>query len=53
LGKTVHVFAGQVTAAARPGLALHAITPAGVPLAQALRAASQNLTASARAVFAR
>ncbi len=53
LGKTVHVFAGQVTAAARPGLALHAITPAGVPLAQALREAPQNLTASARAVFAR
>ena len=53
LGKTVHVFAGQVTAAARPGLALHAITPAGVPLAQALREAPQNLTSSARAVFAR
>ncbi|HEY0864298.1 MAG TPA: glycerate kinase [Lacunisphaera sp.] len=53
LGKTVHVFAGQVTAAARPGLALHAITPAGVPLAQALREAPQNLTAAARAVFAR
>jgi glycerate kinase len=51
LGKTVHVFAGQVSAAARPGLALHAITPAGVPLAQALRAASQNLTASARSRF--
>lgn len=53
LGKTVHVFAGQVTAAARPGLALHAITPAGVPLAQALREAPHNLAASARAVFAR
>ncbi len=52
LGRTVHVFAGQVTAAARPGLALHAITPAGVPLAQALREAPQNLTASTRAVFA-
>jgi len=52
LGKTVHVFAGQVTAAARPGLALHAITPAGVPLAQALREAPQNLMATARRVFA-
>lgn len=51
LGKTVHVFAGQVTAAARPDLALHAITPVGVPLAQALREAPQNLTASARRVF--
>jgi glycerate kinase len=53
LGKVVHVFAGQVTAAERPGLALHAITPAGVPLAQALREAPRNLAASAGAVFAR
>jgi glycerate kinase len=53
LGKTVHVFAGQVTAAARPGLALHAITPVGVPLAQALREAPHYLAASARSVFAR
>jgi glycerate kinase len=53
LGKTVHVFAGQVTAVARPGLALHTITPAGVPLAQALREATQNLASSVRTVFAR
>lgn len=52
LGKTVHVFAGQVAAAARPGLALHAITPPGTPLAQALREAAQNLAAAARRVFA-
>ncbi|MEJ1974048.1 MAG: glycerate kinase [Lacunisphaera sp.] len=29
LGKTVHVFAGQMAVAPRPKLALHAITPAG------------------------
>ncbi len=52
LGKPVHVFAGQVTAAARPGLALHAITPAGIPLAEALLEAPRNLVASARTVFA-
>jgi glycerate kinase len=51
LGKTVHVFAGQVTAAGRPGLALHAITPPGTPLAQALRDSSRNLASAVRAVF--
>ena len=46
-GKPVHVFAGQVAAAdARPGLTLHAITPAGQPLAEALRAAGANLAAA-------
>ena len=53
LGKKVHVFAGQVAAAARPELALHAITPPGTPLAQALREAPVNLTVAARRVFAR
>jgi len=53
LGKLVHVFAGQVAATARPGLALHAITPTDVPLAQALREAPHHLAASVRAVFAR
>lgn len=44
LGKPVHVFAGQVTATdARTGLALHAITPAGQPLDEALRTATENL----------
>jgi glycerate 2-kinase len=43
LGKRVHVFAGTVTAAPSDGLALHAITAAGVPLEQALREASANL----------
>lgn len=53
-GKPVHVFAGAVTPAAlalshaegRTGLALHAITPAGTPHDQALRAAAANLTAA-------
>lgn len=51
LGKQVHVFAGQVTAQARRDLSLHAITPAGVPLAQALREASSYLTQSVQRVF--
>lgn len=53
LGKPVHVFAGQVSAAARKGLSLHAITPPGTPLSQALRDARPNLAAAARSVFAR
>ncbi|HET7537397.1 MAG TPA: glycerate kinase [Candidatus Didemnitutus sp.] len=52
-GKEVHVFAGQVSVESRPGVSLHAITPAGTPLAQALRETPQNLAAAARAVFAR
>ncbi|HWA09833.1 MAG TPA: glycerate kinase [Opitutaceae bacterium] len=51
LGKPVHVFAGEVTAAAREGLALHAITPPGTPLPEALRRAADNLTAAVRAVW--
>ncbi len=52
LGKPVQVFAGQVTVTdPRPGLTLHAITPAGQPLAEALRRAGENLGAAvARAV---
>ncbi|MDB6092591.1 MAG: Glycerate kinase [Verrucomicrobia bacterium] len=44
LGRQVHVFAGQVTAIDdRPGLHLHAITPPGQPLGEALRHAAANL----------
>lgn len=46
LGKPVHVFAGEITAAPRPGLTLHAITPTGTPLERALREAAANLTAA-------
>ena len=53
LGKTVHVFAGQVTAAPREHLALHAITPAGMPLERALHTASTNLTTTVRQTFSR
>jgi len=46
-GKPVHLFAGQVTTAdPRPGLTLHAISPAGQPLTEALAAAETNLTAA-------
>ena len=49
LGKPVHVFAGAVsTLTPRAHLTLHAITPAGTPLAQALRAAPELLTAAVR-----
>ena len=51
LGKRVHVFAGEVTAPPRENLALHAITPAGIPLAQALRDASKNLGAAVARAF--
>ncbi len=51
LGKPVHVFAGQVTAAARDGLKLHPITPAGTPLPEALRDAGVNLTAAVQAAI--
>jgi len=51
-GKPIHVFAGTVTAAPVAGLSLHAITPAGTPLATALRTASANLTAAIDHTFA-
>jgi glycerate kinase len=52
LGKRVHVFAGT-TALARPPphLALHAITPPGVPLERALALASENLAAAIRRIL--
>jgi len=49
----VHVFAGRVEAVAPPaGCTLHAITPADLPLAAALRAAPALLARSVRAAFA-
>lgn len=49
LGKPVHVFAGSATVAnPPPNLTLHSITPAGMPLEQALRVASLNLARSVR-----
>ncbi len=50
LGKAVHVFAGQVAEQGAPpaGLSLHAITPPGTPLAEALKACGANLAASVR-----
>ncbi len=52
LGKRVHVFAGSATVAHPPAnLALHSITPPGMPLDQALRLASLNLTKAVREAF--
>ncbi|QYM78057.1 glycerate kinase [Horticoccus luteus] len=51
LTKPVLVFAGAVLAASRPGLSLHAITPPGTPLPEALRTAPQNLAASVQRAF--
>lgn len=52
LGKPVHVFAGAVTTGgAPPGMALHAITPSGTPLEQALREAAENLRKAVAATF--
>ena len=50
LGKKVQVFAGSATVAQPPAnLALHAITPAGTPLAAALRDAPTHLARAVRA----
>ena len=52
LGKPVHVFAGAVsTLAPRDQLTLHAITPPGTPLPDALRGAESFLTAGVLAAF--
>ncbi len=51
LGRTVHVFAGAVTALPRPGLQTHALSPADLPLAQALRETGWRLEDAARAAF--
>lgn len=51
LGKRVHIFAGAVQAPEREGLALHAITPAGMPLDQALRTCSDHLIATVHRAF--
>jgi glycerate kinase len=49
LGKRVRVFAGRATVAVPPpGLALHSITPDGVPLDRALREAGEFLGRSVR-----
>jgi glycerate kinase len=51
-GKQVHVFAGRATVTHPPAnLALHSITPADVPLEQALPQAARFLARSVRAAF--
>jgi len=45
LGKPVHVFAGQVALARPPpGLSVHAVTPPGMALGEALARASELLS---------
>jgi len=54
LGKTVHIFAGQLEGVRkRPDARVffHAITPSGIPLPQALRDAGPNLAAAVRRAF--
>jgi glycerate 2-kinase len=49
LGKPVHVFAGSAAMTKPPpNLAVHSISPAGMPLEQALRLASLNLARAIR-----
>jgi glycerate 2-kinase len=49
LGKTVHVFTGNVSLSRDiPGMSAHSITPAGVPLEQALAEAPDRLFNSIR-----
>ncbi len=53
LGKPAHVFAGRVDGAGSRGRAtLHAITPPGTPLPDALRDGGANLLAAVRQTFA-
>jgi glycerate kinase len=52
LGKTVHVFAGSVSLSREiPGVSAHSITPAGVPLEQALAEAPGRLFDTMRLAF--
>lgn len=51
-GKPVHVFAGQATASPQPNLFQHSITPANMPLEQALACADELLRKSVAAAFA-
>lgn len=51
LGKPVHVFAGQIASMGRDQLSLHAITPPGTPMVDALRDAAKNLDVAVRRVF--
>lgn len=52
LGRPVHLFAGQVDGVEHPGLHLHAITPPGTPLADALVHAPRNLSSCVSRTFA-
>jgi len=51
LGKAVHVFAGAVELPESTGVKAHAITPQGMPLADALPRTAELLAAAVRRVF--
>ena len=52
LGRPAHIFAGAVGTGVPPtSYAVHAITPAGTPLATALSATAANLAAAVRRTF--
>ncbi len=51
LGKPVHVFAGRVDLPALGGIEGHAITPAGLPLAEALPRTAELLAATVTRIF--
>ena len=51
LGKPVHVFAGSLGVPALSGVEGHAITPAGLPLAEALPRTAELLDTAVRRVF--
>jgi glycerate kinase len=54
LGKTVHVFAGQVANVTQiPGLSVHEISPRGMPIDEALAGAPSLLEAAIRASLPR
>ncbi|EIP97315.1 glycerate kinase [Opitutaceae bacterium TAV1] len=51
LGKPVHVFCGRADAVTGADAGVHAITPPGMPLEQALREGAANLAQAVREVF--
>ena len=51
LGRPVHLFAGEIGENRGGGWHLHAITPGGMPLPQALREPARNLAAAVQRTF--
>ena len=51
LGKKVHLFAGKVSGVVWPGASVHAITPDGMPLPEALESAPRLLFETVFRIF--